>query len=338
MKSDSDSLTMEEGAIENKVEINPEQHLEAGIRPVPNSSDILETTSNQNVKEESSNNPWDVYSIFDFNYFCCPECDFKLKSDFETSAKQDFVNHAISNHPLAVNFLHQISDGSLDDLALPFHGYFHGTKIKEEPLELPESEFDGYCNNFVKTEIAQMVPGEKRKLKRNSKKKKKLKGKIDGYLETKKIKKEQSGEGEDSISMPKEELKCNICGKVYNRAGRLKTHIEFVHEGKKSFVCDRCPRKFISKDSLEYHMAFEHELKELGIDDTNLSDHCDNPKVKELLRKSHNKVQILKKQLCKLCGKEVHGRNTHIREKHSDGNGNYKCPKCDLTFRQYFLG
>ena len=51
-----------------------------------------------------------------------------------------------------------------------------------------------------------------------------------------------------------------------------------------------------------------------------------------------NKAQILKKQLCKLCGKEVHGRNTHIREKHSDGDGNYKCPKCDLVFRQYFLG
>ena len=46
MKSDSDSFTMEEGAIESKVELNPEQHLEAGIRSVPNPSVVLETTSN----------------------------------------------------------------------------------------------------------------------------------------------------------------------------------------------------------------------------------------------------------------------------------------------------
>ena len=38
-------------------------------------------------------NPWAVSSIFEFNYFCCPECDCKLQM------KQDFINHASYNHP-----------------------------------------------------------------------------------------------------------------------------------------------------------------------------------------------------------------------------------------------
>ena len=38
-------------------------------------------------------NPWDVISIFDLAYFCCPECDFKHQG------KQDFVSHASNNHP-----------------------------------------------------------------------------------------------------------------------------------------------------------------------------------------------------------------------------------------------
>ena len=55
-------------------------------------------TTQQYIKQESWN-PWDVSSIFEFNYFCCPECDFRIRSDFNTETKQDFVNHASSKHP-----------------------------------------------------------------------------------------------------------------------------------------------------------------------------------------------------------------------------------------------
>ena len=55
-------------------------------------------TSEQNIKQERWN-PWDVSSIFEFNYFCCPECDFKIQSDEHTETKQEFVDHASSNHP-----------------------------------------------------------------------------------------------------------------------------------------------------------------------------------------------------------------------------------------------
>ena len=48
------------------------------------------------VKED---NPWEVSSLFDFNYFCCPECDNKSQN------RQDFINHASNNHPWVSQFL-----------------------------------------------------------------------------------------------------------------------------------------------------------------------------------------------------------------------------------------
>ena len=45
------------------------------------------------LNDVKQGNPWDVASIFEFNYFICPECDCKLQM------KQDFINHATYNHP-----------------------------------------------------------------------------------------------------------------------------------------------------------------------------------------------------------------------------------------------
>ena len=40
----------------------------------------------------SVSNPWNVPSIQDFLFFCCPECDSKVKNS------QDFINHALLLH------------------------------------------------------------------------------------------------------------------------------------------------------------------------------------------------------------------------------------------------
>ena len=45
---------------------------------------------------KQSNNPWNVSSIFDFCYFCCPECDWKVTNTH--TGKQEFVNHASIYH------------------------------------------------------------------------------------------------------------------------------------------------------------------------------------------------------------------------------------------------
>ena len=37
-------------------------------------------------------NPWEATSIYEFRYFCCPECDCKSHN------KQEFVDHTFNYH------------------------------------------------------------------------------------------------------------------------------------------------------------------------------------------------------------------------------------------------
>ena len=80
----------------------------------PKSSEFLEVqknrkmsnlTAHQYIKQEQWN-PWDVSSIFEFNYFWCPECDFKVQSDEHTETKQEFVHHASSCYSHMSNIFH----------------------------------------------------------------------------------------------------------------------------------------------------------------------------------------------------------------------------------------
>ena len=85
-------------------------------------------------------NPWNVESLYEFQYFQCPSCEFK------DGKKQDFLNHAYDYHPESIDYLSIITDGSLKDVLCPWdshenkeeftgnadHGMEH---IKTEDLE-----------------------------------------------------------------------------------------------------------------------------------------------------------------------------------------------------------
>ena len=133
-------------------------------------------------------------------------------------------------------------------------------------------------------------------------------------------------------------FKCDLCGKRYTSARDLDLHTAVVHEGKKPFACDLCPMAYTAKDSLRYHVTVQHELKDQGITEENFHEHSDNPRVAEILRK---KAKIPKKMVCKLCNEVILdgalGKAKHMREKHCDETGNFKCPQCDAPFRKYEL-
>ena len=67
---------------------------------------IFEKTEHtiKNLKDE---NPWDIQSIYELQYFNCPKCIFKNIS------KQEFIHHAYEDHPEAIENLNNIEDGSL---------------------------------------------------------------------------------------------------------------------------------------------------------------------------------------------------------------------------------
>ena len=80
---------------------------------------------------EGIENPWNIQSIYDLQYFNCPSCIFKNQS------KQKFIDHAYEMHPDSIEHLYNIQDDSLTDITFPKN---NANKIKDE--QILEKSFD----------------------------------------------------------------------------------------------------------------------------------------------------------------------------------------------------
>ena len=58
--------------------------------------------------------PWNIQSLYDLQYFNCPVCDYKNHS------KQEFFDHAYNLHPESEEALKNIVDGSIGDIVKPW--------------------------------------------------------------------------------------------------------------------------------------------------------------------------------------------------------------------------
>ena len=109
-------------------------------------------------------NPWNVESIFTFQFFNCPSCTTRNKFLF----KQDFVDHAYKIHPESINYLKKISDGSLSDIVTPWElqditnqgnvtftygDLFYG--LKEKKIFPKDPNYFDYIMNWIKPKIFQ---------------------------------------------------------------------------------------------------------------------------------------------------------------------------------------
>ena len=78
-------------------------------------------------------NPWNIESIYELQYFNCPSCKFKNYS------KQKIVSHAYEFHPESIDFLIKINDNSLNDVICPWSKC---ETIKIENYESETVEYD----------------------------------------------------------------------------------------------------------------------------------------------------------------------------------------------------
>ena len=69
-------------------------------------------------------NPWNIQSIYELQYFNCPSCIFK------NSSKQEFIDHACEIHPESIDYLSKIFDDSLSDVSCPWRNFL--AKVKQE--------------------------------------------------------------------------------------------------------------------------------------------------------------------------------------------------------------
>ena len=90
-------------------------------------------TNPDDILAKSEKNPWDIQSIYEFQYFNCPSCLFKNHS------KQEFINHAFETHSEFIHNLYKINDNSLIDVVCPWNEPFTQIKIENENFENEET-------------------------------------------------------------------------------------------------------------------------------------------------------------------------------------------------------
>ena len=102
---------------QKSVIVHSTEHKKESKEEEEKKGDLVETNSENVSKDHINDNPWDVKSIFELQYFDCPKCIYKNHS------KQEFILHANEHHPEAIKNLSKISDGSMDDVFCPWDAF-----------------------------------------------------------------------------------------------------------------------------------------------------------------------------------------------------------------------
>ena len=241
---------------------------------------------------------WNVKSIYDFQYFNCPSCSSK-----KYASKQDFVNHIWFNHPESIEYLKEISDGSLSNILQPWGDENAAKNVKYKVEEESDNIEIDYFNNDVEQE--------------------------DDLMDIK----DDNLATNVTINIPEENFnKCDSCGKTFTKSGDLKKQIKTIHEKQTSNVQEFDDSKdFIENQNNENeHLLDLPEaydcvvyLTRLQQDENLLADPQEN------------------KHECKICGKSyvsVAGLEYHISVVHSQNDNDHKCDTCGESFtRSMFL-
>ena len=191
----------------------------------------------ENYSESNfSVNPWDVSNPEVFLNYCCPECDFKSNELF------GFSQHALTNHVLANtlfsgrNFLTDQGRLIESDQNPNGNSYeFEGHDIKSENFEL---DMDSFVDH---EETMKLEPN----IEINS---------SEGLILGNQFRRDKKGKKRKIVD--KGTYICENCGFEADTLGRLKRHVDVMHQN--SLNCLHCDSKFPQIMHLEYHIEAQH--------------------------------------------------------------------------------
>ena len=283
------------------------------------------------VEQTTCENPWNINSIYEFQYFNCPCCSYKDRS------KQEFVNHATQSHQECIEYLAKITDGSLDGFIWP------GIKIKEDDHLDDYDEFD--TTETEETEITGIQTSDdpkklgdfKDEFQTNDEVEENIidnRPSIECDICNERICLEVESEKtlSDLLDDHKEyyhNLKCKLCPKQFHTRAKLDRHISSCHSEHK---CHQCDKTFSQKGTLTKHMKYTHE----GGEKFHCSK-CNLPFSSDSGRSKHES-ECQGVVYCEKCGKKFKHRETllkHIKEKHSSSPKEYPCKQCDKVYNVY---
>ena len=251
-------------------------------------------------------NPWNIGSLFDLQYFNCPSCDFK------NGSKQTFVCHAFATHPESVEYLKNISDGSLNNILCPwnsnsFSQTIHTFDSKTSKVEKNDDGEDNFDDDPLKTnsEIENLDT-----FNEINAKKFKFFEVVDNLYDS------MMGKNENNVTTKAKDKRhvCKHCKKTFKEKFNLKVHVDNVHKGLKKFKCDICGKQFTQKSSLKLHVKGVHEKKR-----NHKCDQCDKAYFQAAGLSNHKSIHSEKKFKCYMCQKLYFRHDvlkSHIKNSH----------------------
>ena len=87
----------------------------------------------------SFGNPWKIQSLYELQYFNCPACHYKNRSN------QEFINHAYESHPESIEDLKNITDISIDGVICPWDDVDIKAEVSDNDYfddDVPEHDSD----------------------------------------------------------------------------------------------------------------------------------------------------------------------------------------------------
>ena len=263
-------------------------------------------------------NPWSVESLYEFNYFCCPECDTKWHQ------KQEFINHAFKAHPKAVDTLQSIKDGSMDDITIP--------EEESETIKTETIEDSDHTKELVFKHKDDLYKALGKKVEDDLDDIKPLLPEI--------VVSEDDDEEDD---FKNESFTCEICDYSAKTPKVLIAHVRNIHH-KGKLECPECQEMFKSKEHLRIHMVKFHKIAKSRerclctlcgkslMGKSNLKKHerekhgIDNAK---FIRK--DRVVKIQCNKCSTNFETCSDLNEHIQECTGESH-KFPCIKCDLKW------
>jgi hypothetical protein len=260
------------------------------------------------MASDDNQNPWQVTTVTEFSFYCCPECDYKSKH------VPTFMDHAVENHPKAREFCNITNDVKTEDVKCEIDMINDDIKFDIHQMSEDSGDDEDY------------VP-KPRKLKQRKEKKEPVKVEF------------KEDELMSDNELPKI-MSCSSCEDVFSKLIDLAEHCFMLHPNDAGkYECPACRYTCDgtqAKQRLTRHIRVQHETDKDRVDcpqcnrsiiQSNLSQH-----IQSMHTDNDDKKLKCSYDNCKYKSNDPIGISRHEQRVHNSRPSRFKCDKCSKGF------